>query len=301
VNFLNSVIAKSLPFIPKPIVGKVSSRYIAGTKLSDAINAVRALNRKQMMATLDILGEDIVERSAAEQIKQEWIRVLDEVKTTGVDSNISVKPSQLGFRLDVGYCYANLRFLVEAARERGNTVRIDMEDSTMTTATIGLYKRLRNDGFENVGIVIQAYLRRSDADVRDLAEMKANFRLCKGIYLESPDIAYQDRDEIRRNFGLLLRVMMENGCYVGIATHDEYLVGKSYELISKNNLAKERYEFQMLLGVREQLRRSIIDAGHRLRVYVPFGDQWYAYSVRRLKENPQIAGYVLRALLTGNS
>jgi len=287
VNFLNSVIAKSLPFIPKPIVGKVSSRYIAGTKLSDAINAVRALNRKQMMATLDILGEDIVERSAAEQIKQEWIRVLDEVKTTGVDSNISVKPSQLGFRLDVGYCYANLRFLVEAARERGNTVRIDMEDSTMTTATIGLYKRLRNDGF--------------DADVRDLAEMKANFRLCKGIYLESPDIAYQDRDEIRRNFGLLLRVMMENGCYVGIATHDEYLVGKSYELISKNNLAKERYEFQMLLGVREQLRRSIIDAGHRLRVYVPFGDQWYAYSVRRLKENPQIAGYVLRALLTGNS
>ena len=301
MNFLNSVIAKSLPFIPKPIVGKVSSRYIAGTKLSDAINAVRALNRKQMMATLDILGEDIVERSAAEQIKQEWIRVLDEVKTTGVDSNISVKPSQLGFRLDVGYCYANLRFLVEAARERGNTVRIDMEDSTMTTATIGLYKRLRNDGFENVGIVIQAYLRRSDADVRDLAEMKANFRLCKGIYLESPDIAYQDRDEIRRNFGLLLRVMMENGCYVGIATHDEYLVGKSYELISKNNLAKERYEFQMLLGVREQLRRSIIDAGHRLRVYVPFGDQWYAYSVRRLKENPQIAGYVLRALLTGNS
>jgi proline dehydrogenase len=131
--------------------------------------------------------------------------------------------------------------------------------------------------------------------------MKANFRLCKGIYRESPDIAYQDRDEIRRNYGLLLRVMMENGCYVGIATHDEYLVGKAFELISKNTLPRERYEFQMLLGVREQLRKSIVDAGHRLRVYVPYGDQWYAYSVRRLKENPQIAGYVLRALLTGNS
>jgi proline dehydrogenase len=131
--------------------------------------------------------------------------------------------------------------------------------------------------------------------------MKANFRLCKGIYRESPDIAYQDRDEIRRNFGLLLRVIMENGCYVGIATHDEYLVGKAYELIGKNNLSKERYEFQMLLGVREKLRKSIVDAGHRLRVYVPFGDQWYAYSVRRLKENPEIAGYVLKALLTGNS
>jgi proline dehydrogenase len=301
VNFLNSVIAKSLPFIPKPIVGKVSSRYIAGTKLSDAIGAVRDLNRKKMRATLDILGEDIVEPSAAELIKQEWIRVLDEIKATGVDSNISVKPSQLGFRIDVEYCYANLLFLVASARERGNMVRIDMEDSTMTTATIGLYKRLRTEGFENIGIVIQAYLHRSDADVRDLVKMKANFRLCKGIYRESPDIAYQDRDEIRRNFGLLLRVIMENGCYVGIATHDEYLVGKAYELIGKNNLSKERYEFQMLLGVREKLRKSIVDAGHRLRVYVPFGDQWYAYSVRRLKENPEIAGYVLKALLTGNS
>jgi proline dehydrogenase len=301
VNFLNSVIAKSLPFIPKPIVGKVSSRYIAGTKLSDAIGAVRDLNRKQMMATLDILGEDIAERSAAELIKQEWIRVLEEIESTGVDSNISVKPSQLGFRIDLEYCYSNLRSLVASARDRGNMVRIDMEDSTMTTATIGLYKRLRTEGFENIGIVIQAYLHRSDADVRDLAKMKANFRLCKGIYRESPDIAYQDRDEIRRNYGLLLRVMMENGCYVGIATHDEYLVGKAFELISKNTLPRERYEFQMLLGVREQLRKSIVDAGHRLRVYVPYGDQWYAYSVRRLKENPQIAGYVLRALLTGNS
>jgi proline dehydrogenase len=301
VNFFNSVIAKSLPFIPKPIVGKVSSRYIAGTKLSDAIGAVRDLNKKGMMATLDILGEDIVERSAAELVKQEWTRVLDEIKSTGVDSNISVKPSQLGFRIDVEYCYSNLRFLVASARDRGNTVRIDMEDSTMTTATIGLYKRLRTEGFDNVGIVIQAYLHRSDADVRDLAKMKANFRLCKGIYRESPDIAYQDRDEIRRNYGLLLRVMMENGCYVGIATHDEYLVDKAYELLSKTALPKERYEFQMLLGVREQLRKSIVDAGHRLRVYVPYGDQWYAYSVRRLKENPQIAGYVLRALLTGNS
>ncbi|MEX2117585.1 MAG: proline dehydrogenase family protein, partial [Bacteroidota bacterium] len=208
MNFLNSAIAKSLPFIPKFIVGKVSSRYIAGTRLSDAIGAVRDLNRNRMMATLDILGEDVVERSAAEHVRQEWIRVLDEIKATAVDSNISVKPSQLGFRIDVEYCYTNLRILVNAARERGNTVRIDMEDSTMTTATIGLYKRLRNEGFENIGIVIQAYLHRSDADVRELIKLKANFRLCKGIYRESPDIAYQDQDDIRRNFGLLLRVMM---------------------------------------------------------------------------------------------
>lgn len=301
MSLLNSFIAKSLPFIPKPIVGKVSSRYIAGTRLTDAVRKVRELNQDGFMATMDILGEDMHERPAAERIMVEWLRVLDEIKASGVDSNISVKPSQLGFRIDPEYCYNNLRALAQAAREHGNFVRIDMEDSTMTTATIDFHNRLRNEGFENIGIVIQAYLHRSDADVRALVKTKANFRLCKGIYRESPDIAYQDRDDIRRNFGLLLRVIIENGCYVGIATHDEYLVEKAYELITKNNLAKGRYEFQMLLGVREQLRRSIIDAGHRLRVYVPFGDQWYAYSVRRLKENPQIAGYVLRALLTGRS
>lgn len=301
MSLLNSFIAKSLPFIPKPIVGKVSSRYIAGTRLTDAVRKVRELNQDGFMATMDILGEDMHERPAAERIMVEWLRVLDEIKASGVNSNISVKPSQLGFRIDPEYCYNNLRALAQAAREHGNFVRIDMEDSTMTTATIDFHNRLRNEGFENIGIVIQAYLHRSDADVRALVKTKANFRLCKGIYRESPDIAYQDRDDIRRNFGLLLRVIIENGCYVGIATHDEYLVEKAYELITKNNLAKGRYEFQMLLGVREQLRRSIIDAGHRLRVYVPFGDQWYAYSVRRLKENPQIAGYVLRALLTGRS
>lgn len=301
MELLNSFIAKTLPFIPKPIVGKVSSRYIAGTNLPAAVAVVQHLNAQGMMATLDILGEDVHERARAESIRNDWISVLDEIRRRGLDSNISVKPSQLGFRIDPDFCYGILRGLVQAAAERGNFVRIDMEDSTMTTATLALYRKLRAEGFDNVGVVIQAYLHRSDADVRDLATMKANVRLCKGIYRESPDIAYQDRDEIRRSFGLLLRVLIENGCPVGIATHDEYLVDKAYELIGKTGAGKDRYEFQMLLGVREQLRLSIIAAGHRLRVYVPYGDQWYAYSVRRLKENPQIAGYVLRALLTGNN
>lgn len=301
MELLNSFIAKTLPFIPKPIVGKVSSRYIAGTRLSDAVAAVQKLNAQGMMATLDILGEDVHEREKAETLRREWIRVLDEIKDRRLDSNISVKPSQLGFRIDPDFCYGILRSLVQAAHERGNFVRIDMEDSTMTTATLAQYRRLRAEGFENVGVVIQAYLHRSDPDVRELVKMKANVRLCKGIYRESPDIAYQDRDEIRRSFGLLMRVLIENGCYVGIATHDEYLVEKAYELIEKIKPERNRYEFQMLLGVREQLRSSVVSAGHRLRVYVPYGDQWYAYSVRRLKENPQIAGYVLRALLTGNN
>lgn len=301
MSILHSFIAKSLPFIPKPIVGKVSSRYIAGTHLSDAVRCIQTLNSKGMMTTVDILGEDIHERPAAEAIRREWLGVVDELHSRHLDANISVKPSQMGFRIDPDYCYQNIKSLTEAARKHGNFVRIDMEDSSMTSATIELYKRLRGEGFENVGIVIQAYLRRSDADVRALAALHANFRLCKGIYVEPPDIAFQDRDEVRRNYGLLLRTMIEKGCYVGIATHDEYLVEKAYELIQKNNLSKDRYEFQMLLGVREQLRNSIVEARHRLRVYVPFGEQWYAYSVRRLKENPQIGGYVLKALLTGNN
>jgi len=298
MSLFHSAIAKSLPLIPKPIVGKVSARYIAGEHLSDAVDCIRSLNAKGMMTTIDILGEDIHERPAAEAVRAQWMDVVREIETQHLDSNVSVKPSQMGFRIDPEYCYGNLRMLVEAARRQGNFVRIDMEDSTMTSATIELYRRLRGEGFDNVGIVIQAYLHRSDTDVRALAGMNANIRLCKGIYRESPDIAYQDRDEIRRNFGLLLRTIMERGCYVGIATHDEYLVEKSYELIRTNGLSKERYEFQMLLGVREQLRDSIVRAGHRLRVYVPFGEQWYAYSVRRLKENPQIAGYVLKALFS---
>ncbi|MBI4419016.1 MAG: proline dehydrogenase family protein, partial [Ignavibacteriales bacterium] len=254
-----------------------------------------------MTATLDILGEDVYEQSAAESIRNEWIHVLDEIKGHQLESNISVKLSQLGFRIDPEYSFGILRSIVTAARERGNFVRVDMEDSTMTSATLAQYRRLRAEGFDNVGVVIQAYLHRSDPDVRDLVKLGANVRLCKGIYRESPEIAYQDRDEIRRSFGLLMRVLMEHGCYVGIATHDEYLVDKSYELIQKTGTEKSRYEFQMLLGVREQLRASIVGAGHRLRVYVPYGDQWYAYSVRRLKENPQIAGYVVKALLTGNN
>lgn len=300
MSVLNSFIAKTLPFVPKAIVGKVSARYIAGEHLDDAVRAIMKINGQGMKATIDILGEDVHEHEVAEATRSQWLNVLDEIKRRNLDSNISIKLSQLGFRIDQEYCYRTARTLVEAAAERGNFVRIDMEDSTMTSATIELYKRLRAEGFENVGMVIQAYLHRSDKDVRELTKMKANFRLCKGIYLESPDIAYQDRDDIRRNYGLLLRTMIEAGCYVGIATHDDYLVEKAHELIEKDRLEKNRYEFQMLLGVRDQLRSSIVQAGHMLRVYVPFGEQWYAYSVRRLKENPQIAGYVLKAMFSGN-
>jgi proline dehydrogenase len=301
MSFFNTVVARALPYIPKSIVGQVSKRYIAGTTLADAVRVVRDLNARGMMATLDLLGEDVHDVAEAVATKDEWLNIVQTVKDQTLDSNVSLKLSQLGLRIDRELCYNNVKAIVEAARKVGNFVRIDMEDSSTTDDTLALYRRLRDDGFDNVGVVIQAYLRRSEADVRSLVAMKANVRLCKGIYREPEDIAYHEREEIRRQFVLLLRIMMESGCYVGIATHDEYVIDNAYELIHQLGLERSRYEFQMLLGVRESLRDTIVRQGHRLRVYVPFGEKWYAYSVRRLKENPQIAGYVVKALFRLNS
>jgi proline dehydrogenase len=297
MSLLNKLIVSTLPLIPKPIVGTFSKRYIAGTTFSEAVEVIKRLNASGMMATLDILGEDVCERSAAEALLEEWKVVLKEIRRQQLDTNISVKPSQLGLRLDKEFCFHNFKAIVAEAAGCGNFVRIDMEDSSTTSNTIELFRRLRSEGFTNVGIVIQAYLKRSEADVRLLVSEGTNFRLCKGIYVEPSSLAFKDREEIRRNFTHLLRLMLEGGCYVGIATHDDVLIDRSYALVRDLKLSRTKYEFQMLLGVREGLRDSIVRAGHRLRVYVPYGEQWYPYSIRRLKENPQIAGYILKALL----
>ncbi len=297
MSLLNSLVVTSLPFIPKSIVGQISKRYIAGVSLGDAVRTVKELNRRGFVSTLDLLGEDIHEREKTTAMRSNCVEMFREIDRSALNANVSVKLSQLGLRIDKSLCYQNVRAVVEEAKKLKNFVRIDMEDSTTTSDTLEVYRKLRDEGFENVGVVLQAYMKRSDADVRQLVKLKANFRLCKGIYIESPDIAHKDREDIRRNYILLLRTMVENGCYVGIATHDEYLIEKSYDIIQQNGLKSSQYEFQMLLGVREPLRDSIIKAGHRLRVYVPYGEQWYAYSIRRLKENPQIAGYVIRETL----
>ncbi len=298
MSLLNTLISQSLPYVPKAIVGRVSQRYIAGETLADAVRVVRSLNAKGFMATLDLLGEDITERASARAMRDDCIAMFECIKQERLNSNVSIKPSQLGLRIEDELCLTNVRDIVEAARVRNNFVRIDMEDSSTTSATLEMYRRLRGEGYDNVGVVIQAYLRRSEADVRSLVDMKANIRICKGIYIEPPDIAFQDRDEIRRSFVLLLQMMIEGGCYVGIATHDEYLVEKSFDLISQYKLQPHQYAFQMLLGVREQLRDDIRKRGHLLRIYVPYGREWYAYSLRRLKENPEIAGYIVKAMLT---
>jgi proline dehydrogenase len=296
VAALDHLIARTLPFVPRPIVRHFAGRYIAGESLADAVRVLRELNGEGYMATLDVLGEEVRSRSLAAGAVQEYLSVLRSIQQERLDSNISVKLTQLGLKIDPDFCLDNTRTLVRQAETQGNFVRIDMEDSSCTTATLDLYRRLRQEGLESVGVVIQACLRRSLADVRALPE-GANVRLCKGIYIEPRAIAWRDRGIVRKNYVQLLEEMIDRGFYVGIATHDEDLAWEALRLIDRRRLPTRAYEFQMLLGVDPELRGLIVRGGHRLRVYVPYGSHWYAYSLRRLKENPRLAGYVLLNLV----
>jgi len=296
VTILNFLISRALPFVPRPVVRIFSRRYIAGDSLEEAVRVLRELNGGGCMATLDVLGEEVNRRELADAAVREYQRALRVVHQERLDSSVSIKLTQLGLKLDFEFCLANVRALVQAAREQGNFVRIDMEDSSCTTPTLDLYGRLRLEGFDNVGVVLQACLRRSLEDARSLPQ-GSNVRLCKGIYVEPRTIAYRNRGVVNKNYARILEDIMDRGHYVGIATHDEDLVWEAMRLIDRKRLPRDRYEFQMLLGVDEQLRGIIRKAGHRVRVYVPYGPHWYAYSVRRLKENPSIAGYVVANLL----
>lgn len=296
MSLLNKVIVNALPFIPKSIVGQVAKRYIAGITLQDGVRVVRDLNGKKMISTMDLLGEDVKDAGEANQVKVNILPILRAINENGLDSNISVKPTQLGLKIDKELCFRNIQEIVTEAGKLGNFVRIDMEDATTTDDTLELYRRLRKEGLSNTGVVIQAYMRRSESDVKALLKDGVNVRLCKGIYNEAPAIAYKNRQEIRDNYLKLLDMLLDGGAYVGIATHDDILLNGALDRIGKRGLRREQYEFQMLLGVRENRRDEIVRAGHRLRVYVPFGEQWYAYSTRRLKENPMMAWYITKAL-----
>lgn len=296
MSFLNKFVVTAMPIIPKAIVGRVARRYIAGTTLDDGIRTVKRLNQAGMMTTMDLLGEDVKDAGEAKAVRDNIIPILQAISKNSLDSNMSIKPTQLGLSIDRELGYQNIRAILEEARRLGNFVRIDMEDAHTTDNTIAIYRRLRQDGFTNMGVVIQAYLHRSETDVRALVKEGANIRLCKGIYNESPSIAYKARQEIRDNYMKLLQIIMEGGSYVGIATHDDFLIDGAINLIRKMGLKPTQYEFQMLLGVRESRRDEIVRDKHRLRVYVPYGEQWYAYSTRRLKENPAMAWYITKAI-----
>jgi proline dehydrogenase len=296
MSAFDRVVGATLPLVPKPIVGYFSRPYIAGSTMTEAVAVVRRLNAQGMMASLDVLGENITSPAQADAAAQSYLRVLEEISKAGVDSNVSIKLTQLGLKIDPEGCFERIHRVVARAQELGNFVRIDMEDSTCTTETLEIHRRLRRD-LSQVGLVLQAMLRRTLRDADELAAPGGNIRLCKGIYVEPRRIAYRDQELINRNYTLVLERLLSSGCYVGIATHDEKLVWEALRLIRQLGLTREQYEFQMLLGVDEELRGILVDAGHRLRVYVPFGEQWYAYSVRRLRENPRIAGHVARSVL----
>ncbi len=293
MRVVNRAIVGALPLVPREIVRRLSSRYIAGPALDDAIRVVRRLNGEGKLATIDVLGEEITSADEARAIAAAYHEVLARVQAEGLDANISVKLTGLGLGLGDDVCRANLEGVVRDARERSTYVRIDMEDSSTTDVTLRLYRDLRAAGYENLGVVLQSRLRRSLADTTGLDDV----RLCKGIYVEPEEVAFQGYDEVRSSYVRCLEALLDAGAYVGIATHDEYLLGEGLRLVREHGLRPDRYEFQMLLGVRPERGDELVRAGHRLRVYVPFGTHWYEYSLRRLQENPQIAGYVAADLL----
>ena len=285
-------IVRILPAVPRPVVQKLSDRYIAGPELKDARETVRRLNAQGKLATIDVLGEEIRNEEEAAAIVRAYQDVFADIERCELDSNVSVKLTGLGLKLGHDICRDNLRTVVEDAASRGNFVRIDMEDSSTTDETLQLYRELRDDGFDNVGVVLQAMLRRTLADIEALEDLRPSVRLCKGIYVEPPEVAFQDFQEVRDSFVRSLEALLDAGCHVGIATHDDWLQEQGARLVSARGLGREEYEFQMLLGVRPELGDELIREGHRLRIYVPFGRQWYEYSLRRLQENPKIAGYI---------
>jgi proline dehydrogenase len=285
-------IVRMLPAVPRPLVQKLSERYIAGPELKDARETVRKLNAEGKVATIDVLGEEITTEEEAAAIVRAYLDVFADIERCGLDSGVSVKLTALGLNLEYDVCRANLRTVVEDAASRGNFVRIDMEDSSTTDDTLRLYRELREEGHDNVGVVLQAMLRRTADDIARLADLRPSVRLCKGIYVEPPELAYQDFGEVRASYVRALDALLAAGEHVGIATHDEWLLDEGRRLVAEHELAADAYEFQMLLGVRPELGTGLVREGHRLRIYVPFGRHWYEYSLRRLQENPKLAGYI---------
>lgn len=296
MSLLDSLVAATLPITPRFVVGKVAQRYIAGETREDAIRTIRELNGRGAVCTVDVLGEFITDLASAERTAAEYVRLIDAIAAESLRSGVSVKLTAFGLSLDRDRCLELVGGLVDRAAEHGLFVRIDMEDSPVTDATLEIVRELFRAG-KPVGAVLQAYLHRTVDDAAELAAEGIPVRICKGIYKEAPEIAYQERDEIRDSYLRALRVLLEGEGTVGIATHDEVLVEAAREMTAELRTPRERYEYQMLLGVRHWMRDDLIKSGERVRIYVPYGEDWYGYSTRRLKENPEIAGHVFKAML----
>lgn len=296
MNFLNKVVSKTIPVVPKPLVGLVAMNYIAGTHLGDAVRVVKELMAEGACATIDVLGEEVKNREHSLEVVKRYKEVLRAINSEKLDSGVSVKLTHLGLKIDKEFCYNNVGDLLEEAGKYNIFIRIDMEDHTCTSDTLDIYRRLRQK-YDNVGTVLQSYMRRTISDINDLLPIKPNLRICKGIYIEPREIAYKDGYTVNQNYIYAVEKLLRNNCFVGIATHDERLVWAALKMLDQYEVPADNYEFQMLLGVDTQLRKIILDAGHRLRVYVPFGKEWFAYSKRRLQENPKIVGHIMTATI----
>jgi proline dehydrogenase len=296
MSAFDSLVRHGLPIVPKFVVGAVAKRYVAGESLDDAVRTVRTLNGEGSMATCDVLGEEVTQAQRAEEAVGEYLRLLDRIAAEGLDSNVSIKPTLLGLKIAEELCARHVDTIVEHAARLGNFVRIDMEDHTCTDATLRIYRQV-HERHGHVGVVLQSYLHRTPSDVNHILPLEPNVRLCKGIYREPRTLAWQEYETVRANFVYCLQKLLRAGAYVGIATHDPYLVWAAMAEVDRLRLEPDRYEFQMLLGVDPELRRTILSLGHRMRVYVPYGGDWYPYSTRRLRENPTVAKHVLRAMI----
>jgi proline dehydrogenase len=294
---INNAIVGFVRILPKSIVKIFAKKYVAGENLEEAINVVKVLNAKGIIATMDVLGESIQNKEEAITAKDEYLELLDAIEDHKLNSNVSIKPTQLGLGIDTEFCYNLVDEILTKAEQLNNFVRIDMEDSPYTDKTIELFLQLR-EKHENVGIVLQSYLRRTLDDVKMLNKKGGHYRLCKGIYVEPEKIAFKGKQEVRDNFMASLKLMFEDGNYVGIATHDKYLIDESYKMIKEMNIPNEKFEFQMLYGVTEHLRDRINKDGYKIRVYIPFGEHWYAYSIRRLQENPAMAWHITKSIFS---
>ena len=297
----NRFVAAILPYFPKKFIWLFSSSYISGETIEDAMRVSKDLNNKNIKVTLDVLGEFIKNLNEAEANKKEYLDTIDYIQKNGIDGNFSVKPTSFGLLIDKEACYRHIREIVAKAASYNNFIRIDMEDSPCTTLEIELFRRLKTDFPSNVGLVVQAYLKRTLDDIRCLADLNSeesplSFRLCKGIYIEPEAISYKKYEEINEHYLEDLEYMLANKIHVGIATHDKPLVEGAYALLKKYNVPKHLYEFQMLYGVTPKLRESIVNEGHTMRVYVPFGEKWFGYCTRRLKENPRMAQDIIKAI-----
>lgn len=297
----NKFIAAILPFFPKKFIWIFSKDYISGETIEDAMRVSKELNTQNIKVTLDVLGEFITTTEEAEENKNEYLNLIDVTHKNGIDGNFSVKPTSFGLLLDKELCFNHIREIVAKAASYNNFVRIDMEDSPTTDDEIALFRRLKSEFPANVGLVIQAYLKRTLNDIKGLSDLNTpsiplSFRLCKGIYIEPEKIAYKKYKEINQHFLEDLEYMFMNKIHAGIATHDKPLIEGAYQLIKKYNVPKNLYEFQMLYGVTPKLRESIVNDGHTMRVYVPYGKKWFNYSTRRLKENPKIASHIMKAI-----